>query len=240
MNQVTANDPTPQATHVDKPESSASHNISLAVWGVDAPVEAGSAFKITVGAKCTDDCQLTGSAVQVLNTQDEQVGSGLLGAELYSPDVKLYWTEIELVAPAEAGSYVWQVRLSAPPQLANQPDPSGLAETRIHPPVEAIFSFSVVAQASCQVRVTVIGQDNLQALEKTRVMLRPHSAFTDENGVAVFAVAVGTYRLFARCNRYEDYDGMVEVTGDMDLQIELEPSTYEEDYRGNLIRVRKS
>ncbi|MCL2632497.1 MAG: hypothetical protein FWD45_05385 [Coriobacteriia bacterium] len=307
-----AADPDADAEPISEP-----HQVSLAVWDIPSPVNCESSFSVIVGAKCHQGCQISGSLVTIYDTLGIPRGSGLLGDELYSDSVSLYWTRVQLMAPAEIGNYSWEARLTEDSLLAipvtiiveeaeEQPtestadaDLSGSTEDTseenlAQPDAEAdspaaegegaeeagdiegteeagdtdagaentdatdtaaaedtdpgiidhqlatrVFNFSSVAKPEHHVTITVVAQNTLEYPGTTQVMLRPYSISTVDSGVVSFYVAPGTYKLFARCDRYEDYNEIIQVNSDMQITIELEPSEYEEDYRGNFTRIEK-
>jgi hypothetical protein len=203
------------------------HPTSIAVWDIVSPVQLSTIIKIRVGAKCSKGCNLANSQIVIHNSQGTQIAMGVLGDTLYSAAVALYWTEIKLVAPAATGIHTWKATLSTAEQ-----EPA-------HAKASIDFNINVVEMAENTVTIVAVGQHNQNMLTDAHIMLRPYSGYTDNEGMLTLKVADGHYELYVTKDRYEDYTLSITVTGDVTLRVELEPSLYEEDYRGNLKRVRK-
>ncbi|MCL2137234.1 MAG: hypothetical protein FWH40_06930 [Coriobacteriia bacterium] len=230
----------------EAPVKQAAHKTSLAVWDIASPVECASAFRIKVGAKCAHSCSLAGLGVGIYDDSGTLQGFGQLSFDVFSESVALYWLEIELAAPQAEGNYVWEARLDE-----SRLDIGGFdIEGRTAGPADSVepvehaaaikgFSFSAKAKAQYKVNIAVVGKDTQAYPGRTVVMLRPYRNYTGDDGVAAFEVAPGQYMLFARADKYEDYNEVIQIEADLDLRIELEPSEYEEDYRGNMIRIEK-
>jgi len=149
-------------------------------------------------------------------------------------------SESEPSTEAEAIESANSAELAA---TTEQQQPTETSELRtvnvIHPAATRLITFSAVAKPEHVVTITVIAQDTKEYPGQTRVMLRPYGGYADDQGVIQFEVAPGAYKLFARSDLYEDYNDIVQVDSDMQITIELEPSEYEEDYRGNRTRITK-
>ena len=87
-----------------------SHEISLAVWDLTAPVVVGRQPTLKVGVSCTSACDLSGTAVDVHNDAGERIGSARLGSAPWPATAALYWAELDLVAPEREGDLSLGVR----------------------------------------------------------------------------------------------------------------------------------
>ncbi len=76
---------------------------SLAVWAIPSPVVTGQPFTIKVGAKSAAGCKLTGGRIAVRDEAGAVLASDVLGDTPWPGTSALYWSELTLVAPAEAG-----------------------------------------------------------------------------------------------------------------------------------------
>jgi hypothetical protein len=212
------------------------HNCSLAVWDVRSPVECRAGFTIKVGSKCSASCSLAGQQIRVYDAQGLERGTARLSDTVFSPEIALFWAEVDLTAPDEPASYNWELRLHDShmvSKLESESDDAG------KPVIVRHFGFSTVDAAEHRVNIKVVGQDTQAGIDHVRVMLRPYSGFTDAQGQLELKVSGGEYKLTARVSRYEDYNEILTVKADIDCCIVLEPAEYYQDYRGNIIRVDK-
>jgi hypothetical protein len=149
--------------------------------------------------------------------------------------------ESEPSTEAEADEATNSTELAA---ITEQQQPAEVSELRtvnvIHPAASRLFTFSAVAKPEHVVTIIVVAQDTKEYPGQTRVMLRPYGGYANDEGIIQFEVAPGAYKLFARCDQYEDYNDIIQVESDLQITIELEPSEFEEDYRGNRTRIVKN
>ena len=137
--------------------------ISLAVWDVPMPVVAGETFSIKVGAKSASGRALAGSRVEVSDAKGAVVASGTLGDAPWAETEALYWTALDVPAPA---SRRWPTT------------PCGFPATG-----EAMASrFSVAAAAKPEhtLTVKVTERDTAAALGGVEIRLGPFHARTDK------------------------------------------------------------
>ena len=80
------------------------HDTSLAVWGVPSPIVIDHPFRIHVGATCSSGCDLTGREIQICDETGASIARGKLGETPWDGTRALYWTEVDLVAPAREGA----------------------------------------------------------------------------------------------------------------------------------------
>lgn len=203
------------------------HGTGMAVWDVASPVVVDTDFRIKVGVKCAAGCNLAGEEIAIYDHEGARVATGVLGDIPYSNTVDLYWTEVALTAPATKGTYTWEARLPKP----------GLELP--HEGVSFKFSFSVAGQPKNAVTIQVVNQETKAPVANARVMLRPYSGHTDDEGVVTLKAADGEYTLYVTKGEYENYQATVQVNGDATIRAELIPALFREDYRGNLWKVER-
>jgi hypothetical protein len=184
------------------------HATSLAVWGHPSPVTSGEAFGLHVGARCTSACALSGKAIEVHDETDAKVADGILGDTPWPGTTALYWTCVEVTAPAATGTFRWSVAFSP-------------AEVRLpHGGASAAFSFVAAPAPEHGVSVKVVDKRTDAPLADAHVRLGVYRTATDEAGVATFAVPPGEYTLFVWKAGYEAPECAVRVTGDECVRVE--------------------
>jgi hypothetical protein len=155
---------------------------SLAVWDIPSPVVTGAPFKVKVGAKSSAECVLKGRAVEIL--RDGDVAScGVLGDVPLAGTAALYWTELELAAPPEAGMTLWTARFEA----------SGLDLP--HDDTSTTFSAAVVRPPDHTLTVKVIDKNTASPVEDALVRLGAYRAETGQSGLAAIRLPKGRYEL---------------------------------------------
>ena len=203
------------------------HATSMAVWDVVSPLVLDTNFRLKVGAKCSAGCNLAGEEIEIYDHAGAKVATGVLGGIPYSDTVDLYWTEVELTAPATPGTYRWEVKLPKPrPELP-------------HAGAALPFSFNAAKRPEHAVTIEVVNQATMAPVAHARVMLRPYSGRTDDKGEVKLAAAGGEYILFVMKGEYETFQTTVNVAGDTTIRAELIPALFQEDYRGNLWKVER-
>jgi hypothetical protein len=184
-----------------KPEN---HESSLAIWDVPARAVTGCAFKIKVGAKCAAGCQLAGGEIAVSDETGARVASQKLGETPWHT-TGLFWTEVDLPAPANEGVSSWSATFESAP----------------HEKASASFSFVTVRPPEHTVTIQVIDRDTGAPVQDVAVRLGLYRASTVESGLAEIAMAKGVYELTVRKVDYEASPRTVEVAGDANIQVEI-------------------
>jgi hypothetical protein len=180
---------------------------SLAVWDVPSPVVTGAGLRVKVGAKSSIACTLKGATVEFLDDAGGVVGRGQLGDTPWEGTTALYWTEVELVAPASAGIVCWTARFAgADTELAHG---EGVAQ----------FSFAVVQPADHRLTIRLIEKETEKPIENAHVRLGPFRSLTDASGVAELSMPKGTYELKVWHTSYETPPTVVEITDDLTVQL---------------------
>ena len=191
------------------------HTTHVVAWDIPSAVVAGERFRMKVGIKCSNECDLTNTAFAIYDHEGTQVAAGTLPGDRWPGTTGLYVAEVELEAPAVEDLYAWSVR-------------GGGSDAGI-PHAEGAISFGVRVVSHPQYVVTVETVDKLSQtpLSGARVVMHPYKAVTDERGVAEVRVAGGAYRLFVSQTSYLTFGLPVEVTADMAAraELDLEPVT---------------
>jgi hypothetical protein len=171
------------------------HDTSLAVWGVPSPIVIDHPFRIHVGATCSAGCDLKGKEIQVCDETGASMARGKLGETPWDGTRALYWTEVDLVAPASEGATSRSITF-APTELQL---PHGGASAR--------FGFETVKPPQYSVTVKVVEKDAGTPVEDAQVRLGVYFACSDQAGVARIAMPRGTYGL--------------DVNGDVTVDVEV-------------------
>jgi hypothetical protein len=117
------------------------HRTSLAAWAIPSPVVTGQRFAIKAGAKSAMACDLNGRMIEVRNETGVIMARGSLSPTPWPGTSALYWAELELQAPPEAGMFSWSVRFDA-------------AELEV-PHEDAAASFSIAIVSPPEHKLTV-------------------------------------------------------------------------------------
>lgn len=185
------------------------HDTSLAVWGVPSPIVMDHPFRIHVGATCSAGCDLTGKEIQVSDEAGASIARGTLGETPWEGTAALYWTEVDLVAPAREGATSRSITF-APTELRS---PHGGASAR--------FGFETVKPPRCSVTVKVVQKDAGTPVEDAQIRLGVYFACSDSTGVAKVAMPQGTYSLDVLKTGYETPSRVLDVNDDVTVEVEV-------------------
>jgi hypothetical protein len=184
------------------------HTLSMAVWDVPSPVAIARTFHVKVGVRCSAACHLPGRLVEVIDNDGTKVGEGRLGETPWPGTTGLFWTAIELAAPATAGVFVRSVALVS-------------HETELpHEGVPATFSFRVDKAPEHSVTVKVVEGKTGAGVPDVEVRFGQYTASTDEGGVARMALPEGTFEVTIRKDGLQAEPLIVPVNGNMAVDIE--------------------
>ena len=168
-------------------------------------------FAIKVGAKSSAGCDLAGMPIAVCDAAGTVLASGVLGNTPWPGTGALYWTELMLTAPAEAGMFAWSVTFAAP-NLALAHHGSSFR-----------FSIAVVDPPEHRLTVKVVEQDTATPVENAQVRLGPYHAATGISGVAELALPKGSYDLKVWKSGYEAPTTAIAVDADLTVDIAIMP-----------------
>ena len=173
---------------------------SLAVWDVPMPVVAGGTFQVKAGAKAADGRALAGCRVEVFDATGAVVASGTLGDTPWAGTEALYWTAIDVRAPAE-------------PQVAEYSVRCEQATAR--------FSVAAAGKPGHTLTVQVTEQNTKAALEGVEIRLGPFHARTDKAGRAELRVCPGGYRLHMWRAGHMAQPRPIEIAGDASVELTM-------------------
>ena len=185
------------------------HHISLSVWGAPRPVTMGGEFAIKVGAKCSAGCSLAGLPIVVRGSEEIPTNVGRLGDEPLPQTSGLYWTELTLPAPHQAGLETLTVECQTL-ELELPHEVSG-ASTKLR----------IVSPPDRTVTVEVLDRDRRTPLKGASVYAYPYRSITGADGVAKLQLTAGTHELYVKVQDYVDYQTTIEVDGDLAIAAEL-------------------
>lgn len=184
------------------------HDTSLAVWGVPSPIVIDHPFRIQVGATCSAGCDLRGKEIQTRDETGASIACGTLGDTPWDGTRALYWTDVDLVAPATDGATSWSISF-APAELEL---PHGGASAR--------FGFETVRPPQHSVTVKVVEKDAGTPVEDAQVRVGVYLAYSDAAGLATVAMPQGTYSLDVLKTGYEAPSRVLEVNDDVSVEVE--------------------
>jgi hypothetical protein len=185
------------------------HDTSLAVWGVPSPIVIDQPFRIHVGATCSAGCELNGKEIEVCDETGTSIARGTLGETPLEGTRALYWTEVDLCAPAREGTTSRSVRFTP-------------TELRLpHDGASARFGFETVKPPQYSVTVKVVQKDAGTSVEDAQVRLGVYFAYSDPTGVATVAIPQGTYSLDVLKTGYEAPSRVLEVNDCVTVEVEV-------------------
>jgi len=198
------------------------HTTNVVVWGIPSAIVVGERFRMKVGMKCSNECDLANSPFGIYDNglqgsgigdpgsrEGKRVATGKLSSDLWPGTTGLHVAEVELEAPTAEGLYTWSVRsLGSDGEI---PHAEGFAS----------FGVRVVSHPDYLVTVETVDKESQTPLSGARVVMHPYKAVTDERGIAEVRVAKGAYKLFVSQSRYLTFGLPVEVDADMTARAEL-------------------
>ena len=186
------------------------HATRVLVWDIPSAVPEGEAFAVTVGVKCSSECNLSGRPVEIRDGEGRVMGQANLGETPKPGSSNLFCALVELAAPLALGMQRWSV--AAPPaELVPEHAEGG-----------TIFGVSFVAPPDVTLRVEAADSETGEPLAGANVVLRPYRAVADENGVAEIRVAGGEHNIFVSAPGYYAVRRVAKLTEDFSTRVELE------------------
>jgi methionine-rich copper-binding protein CopC len=186
------------------------HQTSLAVWSIPSAVVTGRPFAIKAGAKSSAGCDLAGMPIDVCDAAGTVLASGVLGNTPWPGTSALYWTELILTAPAEAGMFAWSVTFA--PDLA-----------LVHQGSSSCFSIAIVDPPEHQLTVKVVEQDTATPVQNAQVRLGPYRAATGDSGRVELLLPKGSYDLNVWKSGYEAPTTAITVDADIAVDVTIRP-----------------
>jgi hypothetical protein len=202
--------PNPESRREADVETVEPHTTSIVAWDMPSAIEVGERFRMKVGIKCSNECDLTTREFRIYDHHGTQVACAMLPAERWSGTTGLHVAEVELEAPTEDGLHTWSIKAR------------NLDEGVPHAEASVIFGVRVVSHPEYLVTVETVDRVDQTPLRGARVVMHPYRAITDDRGIAEVRVAKGAYKLFVSQTRYLTFGLPVEVTADTTARAELD------------------
>jgi hypothetical protein len=179
--------------------------ISLAVWDAPMPAVAGETFSIKVGAKSSSGRALAGGRVEVSDAKGAVVASGALGSAPWADTEALYWTALDVPAPAKQEMAEYAVRFAGDQNEA----------------VASRFSVTAAAKPDHTLSVRVTERDTAEALAGVEIRLGPFHARTDKTGCAQLRLCKGDYQLQLWRTAHIAAPVRISVNGDASIDLTM-------------------
>jgi hypothetical protein len=189
------------------------HEVVLSAWKIPSATAAGERLSFAAGLKCTCGCDLLGQYIRVFDAQDKEVAAGVTGG-VWPGTVALFFADIEVPAPAEAGDFSWSVRYN----------PSDDIELP-HEQASHTFIVKVVPAPETEVTVQAFDIEKQKPVAGAHVLLHPYRTLTDAEGRARFSVARGQYRLVVSGFQYVPFEQQITADERVSVRVELREET---------------
>jgi hypothetical protein len=157
------------------------------------PVAIGEAFSIKVGGA-------KGAKVEVIDGADKVVASGTFGSEPLPGTEGLYWTTLDVPAPAKEEVKEYIVR-------------AGDTSSR--------FAVAAAPKATHTLTVSIVERETKEALGGVEIRLGAFHARTDKDGRASVRIAKGNYQLKLWRNGHIAPNRPVSIDGDVTLALTM-------------------
>src|ERR1044071_3256277 len=95
--------PIPDSGSTPEADAAALHATNVAAWDIPSAIAAGDRFRMKVGIKCEQGCDLANGAFEIRDHEGALAATGTLPGEIWPGTTGLYVSEVELVAPAAEG-----------------------------------------------------------------------------------------------------------------------------------------
>jgi hypothetical protein len=186
------------------------HVLQLTVWDVPSATVSGERFKLSVGVRCSAGCELADRAVSIFDQEGCCAGTVKLGHDVWAGTDALYFAELASLAPPEAGSHRWEVRITE--SDSESPHAGGALPVVVR----------VVSAPDCEVTVSAVARERQTPIKGARIVMHPYRAVTDENGIARVKVSRGQYDLLVSGSKYLPVCTSIDVSADMATSVALE------------------
>lgn len=184
------------------------HATSLAVWDHPSAVVVGQTFHVNVGVKCSAGCLLGGHEIEIQDETGARAAIGTLGDTPWSGTTGLFWTSMEMTAPAAEGRFSWSIAFLP-------------AESRVpHDCAASTLALTTVPSPEHRVSIQVVEKGTDTPLREAHVRLGMYRESTDDAGVATFEVPGGEHRLFIWKAGYDAPERTIDVAKSENLRIE--------------------
>ena len=190
------------------------HAIRLTVWGARTATADDPRARIRVGAKCSSGAALAGRDVTVCDADGHELAVARTADAPWPGTTGLYVAEATVPLPNTPGQHHLTAKLEAAP-----------SDERT---AQAGFTAQVTPPPEHQVTVTVVAAEDAAPIHGARVVLHPHVAMTDAEGVARLSVPGGDYRLHAKAPGRLGTGEPLSVQADAVTQLRLAPESGED------------
>jgi hypothetical protein len=185
----------------------ARHETSLAVWDLTSPVVVGRRATLKIGVACRSGCNLSGIFVEVRDETGDRVGGGTLGSAPWPSTSGLYWTIVDVAAPAAEGDHAWSVH-------AMTPDPT-------HGHATSVVRFAACKPPAHRVTLEVVNKDSGLPLGGVELRLGRFRETTNDVGIAHVHVPSGIYDVSGWKLGYDLISSTTQVSSDITIHLEV-------------------
>lgn len=168
---------------------------SLAVWDVPMPVVIGETFAIKAGA-----VGAKGATVEVSDPSGKVVASGTFGNEPLPGTQGLYWTTLDVPAPARQEAVQYTVQTDG---------------------ARSLFAVAAAPMAEHTLTVSIVERNTREALGGVEIRLGAFHARTGKDGRASLKIAKGHYQLKLWRNGHIAPDRPLSIDNDATLALTM-------------------
>jgi hypothetical protein len=203
------------------------HTTSLAVWDVPvSPVSANGSFSVKVGLKCSAGCRMAGHPVTVEGETGFAAGTGHMTEEPWPGTTALFWTDVQVRAPAAEGVMMWRARFTD--------TGCGLP----HDESAADFSIRVAEAPQHRVAIALVTRGKATPIPNAEVRLGPYVGFTDGTGRVDLTVPAGTYELRIRSDGHDLEPFLVDVQHALEIGLEAHRTLTKAEWEDQLAEFK--
>ena len=189
------------------------HATRVVVWDVPVAVEPGAMVRVKVGVKCAAECSSAARLVEIRDAEGRVVASGSVGETPWPGTTALFYTELELRAPAVEGLHVRDAFVVPAVDEAGEPTHDGAS---------ARFQIRAVRAPDFRLKVVAVDARSHAPVPGAKVVVHPYHALTNAEGIAVLRVPRGAYRLFVSGRDRFPFRSDGEIEADVTIQAELD------------------
>jgi hypothetical protein len=189
------------------------HATRVVVWDVPAVVQPGTTFRVKVGVKCAAGCSSARRRVEVHDDAGRVLAVGRTGPAPAQGTSALYYSELELCAPAAEGLHACAAVVAA------VDDEEGRST---HAAASSPFNIRAVRPPECRLKVIAVDARSRMPVPGAKVVVHPYHMLTNADGVAELSIPKGAYRLFVTGRDRFPFRTSGEIAGDVTIHAELD------------------